>query len=83
MTTIDYQYFHYGLYDKNYNFYKNGISFDSFNLDYLYEPFDYYLSVDNFKIDFKYLSTLYLYKSLFQTMKPSIIKKKKRRSIFI
>ena len=82
LTNIDYQYFHYGLYEKNLNFYKNGISFDSFNLDYLYEPFDYYLSVDNFKIDFKYLSTLYLYKSLFQTMKPSIIKKK-REEVFL
>ena len=82
LTTIDYQYFHYGLYEKNHNFFKNGISFDSFNLDYLYEPFDYYFSVDNFKIDFKYLSTLYLYKTLFQAIKHSIIQKK-REEVFL
>ena len=64
LTSFDYQYFHYGLYEKNHNFYKNGISFDCFNLDYLYDPLYLYSSVDNYEQDLKYLSSLCLYKNL-------------------
>ena len=68
LANLDYQYFHYGLYNKNNSFYVNGISFDSFNLDYLSNPLKNYSSIEDYDIDLKYLSTLYLYKTLFQTI---------------
>ena len=82
LSTIDYQYFHYGLYDKNHSFFQNGISFDSFNLDFLYAPLNFYSTVENFEIDLQYLSALYLYKTLFQTLNYSIITKN-REEVFL
>ena len=67
LTNSDYQYFHYGLSEKNNSFFTNGFLFDSFNLDILYNPLYFYNSIENFEIDLKYFSTLYLYKTLFQT----------------
>jgi len=69
LTELDYHYFHYGLYNRKYNFFCNGISYDSFNLDLLFDPLKYYSSLENFDFDLKYLSTLYLYKTLFQSIK--------------
>ena len=77
LSLLDHQYFHYGLSEINNSFFKNGVSFDSFNLDFLYDPFQFYKSVENFELDLKYLSTLYLYKTLFQTTNFSLIKKKR------
>ena len=82
LTSVDYQYFHFGLYEKNHSFIKNGISFDSFNLDYLYNPFEYYSSVDDYDFDLKYFTTLYLYKMLFQSINYTIIKKR-REEIYL
>ena len=82
LSLIDHQYFHYGLSDKNSNFFKNGVSYDSFNLDFLYDPFEFYTSIENFEIDFKYLSAYYLYKTLFQTTNFSVIKKN-REEIYL
>jgi hypothetical protein len=82
LTNIDYQYFHYGLHDINYSFYRNGIFFDSFNLDSLHNPFKYYSTVGKFQTDLKYLTTLYLYKSLFQSINYAIISKK-REEIYL
>ena len=75
LASIDSEYFHYGLIDKSYSFSKNGISFDTFNLDYLYNPLDHYSTVNHFDVDLKYLSSLYLYKSLFQSAHYSYIQK--------
>ena len=75
LTTIEYQYFHEGIYEKNNSFNLNGISFDIFNLDYLYNPIQYYSTFEDLKIDLKYFSALYLYKTLFQSIKYSIIRK--------
>ena len=80
LTNIDYQYFHYGLHDNNHNFYQNGIFFDSFNLNNLHNPFKYYSTVGNFEVDLKYLTTLYLYKSLFQTLNFTKIHKKREET---
>ena len=82
LTYIDYQYFHNGLYDKNYSFYQNGIFIDSFNLNYLYNPLEYYSTVENYDVDLKYLTALYLYKSFFQTTNYSIIRKR-REEIYL
>ena len=82
LTNIDYQYFHFGLYDKNHSFYQNGIFFDSFNLDYLYNPLEFYSSVEDYDVDLRYLTTLYLYKSLFQTTNYTIIRKR-REEIYL
>ena len=55
------KYFHYGMYDKNNNFFKNSISFDSFDIENLGEPVNYYNTTENFNIDLRYFSSLYLY----------------------
>ena len=77
LTELDYHYYHYGLINRNYNYFINGISYDSFNLDFLFDPFKYYSSLENFDADLKYLSTLYLYKTLFQAIKYNKIVKKR------
>ena len=38
------QYFHYGMYDKNNNFFKHGVSYDTIDLENLAEPLKYYKS---------------------------------------
>jgi len=83
LINYDFQYFHYGLYNKDYNFFANGISYDSFNLDDLFDPLKYYSSIEEFYVDLKYLSTLYLYKTLFQTIKYSIIKKNREETYIL
>jgi len=83
LTELDYQYYHYGLYSRNYNFFHNGISYDSFNLDFLYDPLKYYSSLENFDIDLKYLSTLYLYKALFQAVKYNKIVKNREETYLL
>jgi len=62
------QYFHIGMYDKNYNFYKHGISFDNINIQTLAEPLKYYKSSEKFNIDLRYFSSLYLYSSLYRVL---------------
>ena len=78
LTTLDFEYFHYGLYDKYYSFLKNGISIDSFNLNYLYNPLQFYSTVGTLKVDLKYLSVLYLYKTLFQSFNYEFIQKERQ-----
>ena len=62
------EYFHYGMYDKNNNFFKEGLSFDIFNIENLGEPLEFYNSIENFNIDLRYFSSLYLYTSLFKKL---------------
>ena len=62
------EYFHYGLYDKNYNFYKHGVSFDNIDIQTLAEPLKYYKSTEKFNIDLRYFSSFYLYASLFKIL---------------
>jgi len=63
------EYFHFGLRNKNYNFYKYGVSFDMFDLEYMGEPFKYYQTNENLNIDLRYFSSLYLYSSLYKNVK--------------
>ena len=67
-------YFHYGMYDKNYNFFKHGVSFDTLNLEDFGEPLKYYKSIPNFNIDLRYFSSLYLYSSLFKKLEFNLSK---------
>ena len=62
------EYFFYGMQDKDNNFYNYGVSFDALDLENLGEPLKYYQSNDNFNIDLRYFSTLYLYASLFKNI---------------
>ena len=62
------QYFHIGMYDKNYNFYKHGVSFDNIDIQTLAEPLKYYKSSEKFNIDLRYFSSLYLYASLYRIL---------------
>ena len=82
LTETDYKFFHLGLYENNEIYYMNGILFDSFNLDYLYDHSKYYTSTRVGVYDIKYFVTLYLYKSLFQNIRFKEIRKK-REEIFL
>ena len=66
-STIN-NYFHYGLIDKNYNFFKHGISFDSLILESFAEPLNFYKSTESFDNDLRHFSSLYLYAGLFQKL---------------
>ena len=66
------EYFHYGMYDKNYNFFKQGVSFDSLDLYNIADPLKYYNTIEEFNIDLKYFTSLYLYSSLFNRLKFNI-----------
>ena len=72
LSSLASQYFHFGLKDNNYNFYKNGIFFDIFDVNNFYEPTKYYSTIKGFNLDIRYFSTFYLYTKLFQ--KSSYIK---------
>ena len=75
LSTVDNKFFHYGLFDKNYNFMENGVSYDSFNLNLFSEPIKYFKTIDDFTFDLKYLSMLFLYSKLFQNIKDTKYKK--------
>ena len=77
LTDLDEKYFHYGLYDKKYNFQRNGVFFDSFNFDLLADPFKYYSSVAGYNIDLKYLTNLYLYAKIYQNVNLASVSRKK------
>ena len=72
------EYFHYGMYDKNYNFFKYGVSFDTLNLEELGEPLRQYKTSDDLKIDLKYFSSLFLYSSLFRKLEYNITKEESK-----
>ena len=71
LTDLDNKYFHYGLFDKNNKFFTNGVFFDSFNLDLLSNPLNYYSTTDAYSVDLKYLSSLYLYAKIYQNVNHS------------
>ena len=82
LSEIDYRFFHLGLYDKNYDFYMNGIFYDSFNLKYFYEYSDFFSTAKEGEYDLKFFTALYLYKSLFQNVRYSKVIKD-RDEIFL
>ena len=75
LTNLDNKFFHYGLYDSKRNFFKNGVNYDSFNLEVLSNPLKYYSTVEGFNVDLKYLSNLYLYTKILQNIEYSYYKK--------
>ena len=83
MSEIDYALFHLGLYDHEYDFYANCVYYDSFILGYLYDYTDSYTISKGGEYDFKYFVTLYLYKSLFQTIFNFTKIEKEKEKIFL
>jgi hypothetical protein len=77
LSEIFYKYFHFGIYDKNDNFFKDGKSFDGFDIEKLGEPLKKYNTVKNFNIDLRLFSSLYLYTLLFIKSKYNITIKEK------
>ena len=69
-----YDYFYYGMNNKNNSFFKYGISFDSFDLETLGEPLRYYESTQFFNIDLRYFKISYLYALLFKNFEYEEIK---------
>ena len=82
MSELEYRFFHLGLYEKRYDFYMNGIFYDSFDLKYFYEYSDSFATSSEAQYDLKFFVTLYLYKSLFQNVKHFEVKKD-REEIFL
>ena len=82
ISDMDYRFFHLGLYDNHYNFYMNGILFDTYNLDYFYDYSQFYSAAKEGEYDLKYFLTLYLYKSLFQNVEYTKVQKT-REEIFL
>ena len=72
LSSLISQYFHYGLYSNNYNFYGKGIFYDNIDLNLLSEPTEYYSTIKGFNFDVRYFSPFYLYTKLFQ--KSSFVK---------
>ena len=67
LSSIPEQYFQLGLREKKNNkFYKNGKFFDSFDIESLSEPTEYYSTLKGFNYDIRYFSPFYLYTKLFQ-----------------
>ena len=75
ISNMDFRFFHLGLYDNHYNFYMNGVFFDTFNLDYFYDYTQFYSAAKEGDNDLKYYAALYLYKSLFQKVKYTKLQK--------
>ena len=80
LTEMDYRFFHLGLYDNNYNFYMNGIFYDSFNLDFFYDYSKFYSTAKEGEYDLKFYTSLYLYKTLFQNIKYKKIEKNREET---
>ena len=73
---MDFRFFHLGLYSSKYNYYyMNGIFFDYFNLNAFYDYTENYTTGIKGEYDLNFYVSLYLYKSLFQNIRYSIIKK--------
>ena len=66
LSTLPNQYFHFGLKNKDYNFYKNGIFFNYLDINHLSEPSEYYSTIKGFNFDIRFFSPFYLYTKLFQ-----------------
>ena len=65
LSDILFKYSHFGIYDKDYNFFKDGASFDGFDMEKLGEPLKYYNTIKNFNIDLRLFSAIYFYSFLF------------------
>ena len=66
LSTLPNQYFHYGLRNKDYNFFKNGVFFNYLDINHLSEPSKYYSTIKGFNFDIRFFSPFYLYTKLFQ-----------------
>ena len=66
LSTLPNQYFHYGLKNKDYNFFKNGVFFNYLDINHLSEPSKYYSTIKGFNFDLRFFSPFYLYTKLFQ-----------------
>ena len=66
LSTLPNQYFHYGLKNKDYNFFKNGIFYNYLDINHLSEPSKYYSTIKGFNFDIRFFSPFYLYTKLFQ-----------------
>ena len=72
LSDILFKYSHFGIYDKNYNFFKDGTSFDGFDIEKLGEPLKYYNTIKNFNIDLRLFSAIYFYSFLFIKAKSNL-----------
>jgi len=66
LSTLPNDYFHFGIKGNDYNFYRQGIFFDSFEIDHLSESTKYYSTLKGFNFDLRYFSSFYLYTKLFE-----------------
>ena len=61
-----FNYFNYGIYEKDNLFYKNGISYDIFDLNDLNQINKLYSTTEYFKLDTQFFAFMFLYLKFFQ-----------------
>jgi hypothetical protein len=66
LSTLPNDYFHFGIKGNDYNFYRYGIYFDTFDINHLSESTKYYSTLKSFNFDLRYFSSFYLYSKLFE-----------------
>ena len=81
LSSLISEYFHFGLFDNNNNFYGKGIFYDSIDLNLLSEPTKYYSTIKGFNYDIRYFTPFYLYTKLFQKI-PYIKNYSKEENIY-
>ena len=67
MSTVLYNYFHYGLKDNKNNYFHYGINFDNFDLSKMAYPAEFYGTLKEFYSDTIFMAPIYLFGKLFQT----------------
>ena len=82
MSNLYKKYFHSAMKNKNSYFYKNGISFDSFNINEMSEPTENYTAILDYGGDLRILSTVYLFGNLFRKSKYTFSEKNTDLLIF-
>ena len=66
LSTLPNDYFHFGIKSIDYNFYRHGIFFDSFEINHLSESTEYYSTLKGFNYDLRFFSSFFLYSKLFE-----------------
>ena len=66
LSTLPNDYFHFGIKGVDYNFYRHGIFYDSFEINHLPELNKHYSTLKGFNFDLRYFSSFYLYSKLFE-----------------
>ena len=68
-STVD-EYFKYGLSYEDNNFFSEGVFYDTFEINKLYEPSNEYHIIDRFDFDIRFFTSFFFYTKLFEHCAP-------------